>query len=83
MTGLTAKNFGLKDRGVLKEGAFADLTLFDADTVDEAATYETPIAPARGIEAVIVNGAMVWQGGQPTGARPGRVLAREINEAVN
>ncbi len=83
MTGLTAKNFGLKDRGVLKEGAFADLTLFDADTVDEAATYETPIAPARGIEAVIVNGAMVWQGGQPTGARPGRVLAREIDEAAN
>jgi N-acyl-D-amino-acid deacylase len=82
MTGLTAKNFGLKDRGVLKEGAFADLTLFDADTVDEAATYETPIAPARGIEVVIVNGAMVWQGGQPTGVRPGRVLAREISEAA-
>jgi len=37
MTGLTAKNFGLKDRGVLKEGAYADLALFDADTVDEAA----------------------------------------------
>jgi N-acyl-D-amino-acid deacylase len=83
MTGLTAKNFGLKDRGVLKEGAYADLTLFDADTVDEAATYETPIAPARGIEAVIVNGAMVWQGGRPTGARPGRVLAREGHKAVN
>lgn len=81
MTGLTAKNFGLKDRGVLREGAYADLALFDADTVDEAATYETPIAPARGIDAVIVNGAMVWRGGQPTGARPGRVLARETQEA--
>ncbi|MES3002713.1 MAG: D-aminoacylase [Pseudomonadota bacterium] len=81
MTGLTAKNFGLKDRGVLKEGAYADLALFDADTVDEAATYEKPIAPAHGIEAVIVNGAVVWQGGQPTGARPGRVLAREAQEA--
>jgi N-acyl-D-amino-acid deacylase len=77
MTGLTAKNFGLKDRGVLKEGAYADLTLFDADTVDEAATYAAPIAAARGIEAVIVNGAIVWRGGQPTGARPGRILARE------
>ncbi len=42
MTGLTAKNFGLKDRGVLKEGAYADLALFDADTVGEAATYEAP-----------------------------------------
>ena len=61
MTGLTAKNFGLKDRGVLREGAFADLTLFDADTVDAAATYEKPIAPARGIDTVIVNGGVVWQ----------------------
>ena len=77
MTGLTAKNFGLKDRGVLKEGAYADLTLFDAETVDEVATYSNPIAPARGIEAVIVNGAMVWRDGQSTGARPGRVLQRE------
>ena len=76
MTGLTAKNFGLKDRGVLKEGAYADLTLFDADTVDEAATFEAPIQPARGIDTVIVNGALVWHGGRPTGARPGRVLAR-------
>ena len=81
MTGLTAKNFGLKDRGVLKEGAYADLTLFDADTVDETATYAAPIAPARGIEAVIVNGAVVWQDGQATGARPGRVLHLEVQAA--
>ncbi len=77
MTGLTAKNFGLKDRGVLREGAYADITLFDAETIDEAATYAAPIAPARGIEVVIVNGAMVWRDGQATGARPGRVLHRE------
>ena len=81
MTGLTARNFGLKDRGVLKEGAFADLTLFNADTVDSAATYEAPIAPATGIDTVIVNGTMVWQHGRSTGARPGRVLARETYEA--
>jgi N-acyl-D-amino-acid deacylase len=81
MTGLTAKNFGLKDRGVLREGAYADLTLFDADTIDAAATYEDPIAPARGIDTVIVNGAAVWQGGRSTGARPGRVLARELQDA--
>lgn len=77
MTGLTAKNFGLKDRGELREGAYADITLFDAETIDEAATYAAPIAPARGIEAVIVNGAMVWRDGRATGARPGRVLHRE------
>jgi N-acyl-D-amino-acid deacylase len=77
MTGLTAKNFGLRDRGILKEGAFADLTLFDAQTVDEAATYAAPIQPARGIDAVIVNGQLVWRDGRSTGARPGRVLGRE------
>ena len=76
MTGLTARNFGLADRGVLREGAYADLVLFDPETVDEAATYERPVAPARGIEAVVVNGAVVWRDGRSTGARPGRVLAR-------
>jgi N-acyl-D-amino-acid deacylase len=81
MTGLTAANFGLKDRGVVREGAFADLTLFDADTVDEAASYEKPIAAAHGIATVIVNGRIVWQDGQSTGARPGRVLAREPEAA--
>jgi N-acyl-D-amino-acid deacylase len=77
MTGLTARNFGLAGRGVLKEGAYADLALFDAQQVDEAASYENPVAPARGIDTVIVNGAVVWQHGRGTGARPGRVLARQ------
>ena len=76
MTGLTARTFGLKDRGVLKEGAYADLCVFDADTVDEAVTFAQPIKPAKGIEAVITNGAIVWRDGKPTGARPGRVLRR-------
>jgi N-acyl-D-amino-acid deacylase len=78
MTGLTARNFGLKDRGVLKEGAYADLTIFDADTVEETATFAKPIAAARGIKTVIVNGCVVWSDGRPSGARPGRVLAREV-----
>jgi N-acyl-D-amino-acid deacylase len=76
MTGLTARTFGLEDRGVLRAGAFADLTLFDPATVDEAATYDNPMAPARGIDSVVVNGALVWQHGRATGARPGRVLRR-------
>ncbi|HEX5091965.1 MAG TPA: D-aminoacylase [Burkholderiales bacterium] len=76
MTGLTAKTFGLKDRGVLGEGMAADLTVFDAGTVDEAATFARPIAPAKGVETVIVNGEVVWRDGAPSGARPGRVLAR-------
>ena len=76
MTGLTARTFGLKDRGVLKEGAYADLCLFDAETVDEAVTFAHPIKPAIGIEAVITNGTIVWRDGKATGARPGRVLRR-------
>jgi N-acyl-D-amino-acid deacylase len=76
MTGLTAKTFGLADRGVLKEGFAADIALFDGGKVDEAATFAKPIQAARGIHTVIVNGAMVWRGGKPTGARPGQVLSR-------
>jgi len=76
MTGLTAKSFGLEGRGVLREGAFADIAIFDAGQVDESATFARPIQPAKGIETVVVNGAVVWQSGKPTGARPGRVLRR-------
>ena len=77
MTGLTAKTFGLAGRGVLKEGFAADVVLFDENAVSESATFEKPIQPARGIEAVIVNGETVWRDGKPTGARPGKVLRRE------
>src|SRR3954471_20765057 len=76
MTGLTAKTFGLAGRGLLKPGYAADLVLFDAGEVDEAATFAKPIQAARGIDTVIVNGAPVWREGKPTGARPGQVLAR-------
>ena len=76
MTGLTARTFGLKDRGVLKPGAYADITVFDPVAVSEGATFKQPIAPAPGIDTVIVNGAVVWRGGRSSGARPGRVLSR-------
>jgi len=74
MTGLTARTFGLQDRGVVKEGACADLCVFDAVTVDETATFAHPIQPAKGIEVVIVNGEITWRDGKSTDARPGRVL---------
>jgi N-acyl-D-amino-acid deacylase len=77
MTGLTAKNFGLAGRGLVQEGAYADLTLFNPDTIDAGATYESPKTPAIGIHSVLVNGAVVWADGKPSGARPGRVLRRE------
>lgn len=76
MTGLTARTFGLEGRGVVREGAFADLTLFDAGEIDEAATFARPIQPAKGVDTVIVNGKVVWRDGGPTGARPGQVLRR-------
>ena len=76
MTGLPAKTFGLAGRGIVKEGAQADLCVFDAGAVDETATFAKPIQAAKGIETVIVNGKLVWQDGRSTGARPGRVLRR-------
>jgi N-acyl-D-amino-acid deacylase len=76
MTGLTASRFGLQGRGVLKPGAHADVTLFDAATVIDAADFQESARPAIGIETVIVNGVPVWRGGKATGARPGRVLTR-------
>jgi N-acyl-D-amino-acid deacylase len=76
MTGLTARTFGLRDRGVLKSGMAADITIFDAGGIDEAATFAKPIQPAKGIDTVIVNGAVVWRDGKPSGARPGMVLRR-------
>jgi N-acyl-D-amino-acid deacylase len=76
MTGLTAQTFGLEGRGVLRAGAWADSAIFDPQTVAEAATFQQPIAPSHGIDSVIVNGEIVWRDGKPSGARPGRVLAR-------
>ena len=77
MTGLPAKKFGLHGRGVLQAGAHADITLFDPDTVIDAADYKNATEPAKGIDTVIVNGERVWANGKATGARPGRVLLNQ------
>ncbi|MFQ3622494.1 MAG: amidohydrolase family protein, partial [Acetobacteraceae bacterium] len=75
MTGLTAETFGIRDRGVVRPGAFADLVLFDPAVVIDAATFEDPVRPSPGIEQVWVNGETVYRWGEgPTGARPGRLL---------
>jgi len=74
MTGLPAKKFGLTGRGVLRVGAHADITLFDAATVIDAADFQHSTAPAKGINTVIVNGVPVWAEGRATGARAGKVL---------
>ena len=76
MTGLTARNFGLRDRGTLAVGQHADIVVFDAATVRDAATYADPEQAAEGIDCVIVNGVPTWAAGSSTGARAGQVLAR-------
>src|SRR2546430_8049352 len=73
MTGLSAYRFGLAGRGILAAGGYADVTVFDPETVADRATFEVPKTPAAGIEHVFVNGRPVWREGQPTGERPGRV----------
>lgn len=78
MTGLPAGVFGLRGRGVLKTGAFADITIFDPDTVIDRADFADPAAPAAGIDAVFVNGEAVMRDGSATGARPGKALRRAI-----
>lgn len=76
MTGLPAAEFALTDRGLIRVGAYADLVLFDPETVADSATFETPTAPSKGIVEVLVNGERVWASGRITGARPGRALRR-------
>ena len=81
MTGLTARNFGLKERGLLQAGYWADITLFNAAEIGDAASFDRPTQAARGIECVIVNGVPVWSEGRSTGARPGRVLRAGVAAA--
>lgn len=76
MTGLPAQEFGITGRGLLAEGAFADLCLFDAGQIIDRATFSDPVEPTGGIRRVVVNGQTVWQDGTATGARPGAVLKR-------
>ncbi len=74
MTSFSAQISGLTDRGLLRLGMAADITIFNPDTVSDSATFENPLQYSIGIEYVIVNGAVVLSKGQHTGAKPGRVL---------
>ena len=76
MTGLTARNFGLQGRGLLKIGHHADICIFDAATVRDLADYDAPTTPSAGIGHVIVNGTLTWTGHAHTGARAGQVITR-------
>lgn len=76
MTGMPARKFGLRDRGAIREGAFADLVIFDAARIIDVGTYEDPNHPPAGIHHVFVNGTRAVRDGAHTGARPGRPLRR-------
>lgn len=82
MTSLPAAWFGFRDRGVVRDGAFADLVVFDPETIIDTATFTAPAQPARGIDLVLCNGRVTWADGAPTGTRPGRVLARDATVAI-
>jgi dihydroorotase/N-acyl-D-amino-acid deacylase len=74
MTSLAAQRVGLTDRGLLRAGLFADVTVFDPATVADRATFEDPHQPSAGIVHVFVNGRAVLRAGRLTDARPGRGL---------
>jgi N-acyl-D-amino-acid deacylase len=76
MTSLPAAVFGITDRGVIREGAFADLAVFDPAKVRDRATYADPHQLAEGMSYVLVNGVVVVNDGTFTNATPGRVLRK-------
>jgi N-acyl-D-amino-acid deacylase len=76
MTGLTAQVFGLRDRGRITEGAFADVVVFDPETILDRATYEAPLQQSQGIEQVYVNGVLSFKPGDGVVARAGRLVGK-------
>jgi N-acyl-D-amino-acid deacylase len=74
MTSLPAQRLAWKDRGIIRTSAYADLVLFNPDTVIDRATFAKPFELPVGIEKVFVSGTLVWDAGKATGSRPGRVL---------
>jgi N-acyl-D-amino-acid deacylase len=71
---LPATNLGLDHRGFIQEGMFADVVVFDPETISDRATFEKPHQYAVGVKHVLVNGVQVINGGAHTGAKTGRAL---------
>jgi len=74
MSSLPAQRVGLRERGILKPGFYADVVVFDPETVTDKATFEDPHQYSEGISVVLVNGKPVWEEGKFTGNLPGKVL---------
>ena len=74
MTSWPATRMRLASRGMIKEGNWADVVIFDYDKIQDRSTYEKPVLTPVGIDYVLVNGQVVIENGKHTGARPGKVL---------
>ena len=74
LTSLPAANLKITDRGLLQAGRFADVVVFDPQTIQDHATYEQPHQYATGVLHVWVNGTQVLKNGEHTAAKPGRVV---------
>jgi dihydroorotase/N-acyl-D-amino-acid deacylase len=76
MTSAVATRLSIRDRGTLREGAFADVVVFDPATIIDRATYEQPHQLSEGVRHVLVNGVAVVSDGVHTGATPGRAVRK-------
>ena len=83
MTGLSARQMGIAQRGELRPGYFADVVVFDPMTVADRATFEAPRQYPVGIATVVVNGVLALADGRPTGARAGRALMKVATAAAS
>ena len=77
MTSVPAARFDIRDRGVIRPGAYADITVWNEEEFHENATYMSPHAYSSGVEAVLVNGAVAYCAGKFTGNRRGKFLSRK------
>jgi len=82
MTSLNAAKIGIRNRGLLEAGLFADVTLFDENRIIDRSTYEAPFQYCEGIAFVIVNGRVVLDQGAHNGERPGRALRHVASEVT-
>ncbi len=78
LSGYPAVRFGLRNRGFIREGAYADLTVFDANTIQDRATHQEPHQPSVGVEHVLVNGVVIVRHGRPVDPLPGSLPGRAL-----
>ncbi|RMF99916.1 MAG: hypothetical protein D6726_12190 [Nitrospirae bacterium] len=76
-TGLPADTFGIRERGYIRKGYYADITIIDFEKITDRATYQNPFRQPEGVEWVVVNGKVVVENGEHTGLLPGRFITNK------